>query len=90
MQPTVTNDTRTQLHVRIRAVPLNQSIFLLDEGRKRPAGIRGTTVNEQETADRIAVVTQPRLVSLLRLKSTKHVYDPTTGFGEFYVQRGRS
>ena len=36
-------------------------------------------VNEQETVDRLAAMAKPRLTSLLRLRSVKHVYDPTPG-----------
>ena len=36
-------------------------------------------VNEQETVDRLAVLAEPYLMSLLRLRSVKHVYDPTLG-----------
>lgn len=36
-------------------------------------------MNEQETVDRFAVLAEPRLTSLLRLRSVKHVYDPTPG-----------
>jgi hypothetical protein len=36
-------------------------------------------VNEQETVDRLAVLAQPRLTALLRLRSVRHVYDPTPG-----------
>ena len=37
------------------------------------------SVTVQETVDRIAVLAQPRLTSLLRLRNTKHVYEPTPG-----------
>ena|SRR5579864_1325661 len=36
-------------------------------------------VNEQETVDRLAALATPRLASLLRLRSVRHVYDPTPG-----------
>jgi hypothetical protein len=36
-------------------------------------------VNEQETVDRLAVLSKSRLTSLLRLRSVRHVYDPTPG-----------
>jgi len=36
-------------------------------------------VTAQETVDRIAVLAQPRLVSLLRLRNVRHVYEPTPG-----------
>ncbi len=36
-------------------------------------------MNEQETVDRLAVLAKPRLTSLLRLRSARHVYDPTPG-----------
>ena len=36
-------------------------------------------MTDQETVDRLAVLATPRLTSLLRLKNTKHVYDPTPG-----------
>jgi hypothetical protein len=36
-------------------------------------------VNEQETVDRLAVLSKPRLTSLLRLRSVRHLYDPTPG-----------
>jgi hypothetical protein len=36
-------------------------------------------VNEQETVDRLAALAKPRLTSLLRLRSVRHVYDPTPG-----------
>jgi hypothetical protein len=36
-------------------------------------------VNEQGTVDRLAVLAKPRLASLLRLRSVRHVYDPTPG-----------
>ena len=36
-------------------------------------------MNQQETVDRFAKLAQPRLTSLLRLRSVRHVYDPTPG-----------
>jgi hypothetical protein len=36
-------------------------------------------VNDQETVDQLAVFAKPRLASLLRLRSVRHVYDPTPG-----------
>ena len=36
-------------------------------------------MNDQETVDRLAVLAKPRLTSLLRLRSVRHVYDPTPG-----------
>ena len=36
-------------------------------------------MNEQETVDRLAALAKPRLASLLRLRSVRHVYDPTPG-----------
>jgi hypothetical protein len=36
-------------------------------------------VNEQEAVDRLAVLAKPRLTGLLRLRSVRHVYDPTPG-----------
>ena len=36
-------------------------------------------MTEQETVDRIAVLATPRLNSLLRLRNTRHVYDPSPG-----------
>jgi len=36
-------------------------------------------VNEQETVDRIAVLAGPRVTALLRLRSVRHIYDPTPG-----------
>ena len=36
-------------------------------------------VNEQETVDRFAVLAEPRLTSLLRLRGVRHVYEPTSG-----------
>jgi hypothetical protein len=34
-------------------------------------------VSEQEIVDRLAILAKPRLTSLLRLKSVRHVYQPT-------------
>jgi hypothetical protein len=36
-------------------------------------------MQEQETVDRLAVLAEPRFRSLLRLRSVRHVYDPTPG-----------
>ncbi len=36
-------------------------------------------MREQETVDRLAVLAEPRLRSLLRLRSVRHVYDLTPG-----------
>jgi hypothetical protein len=36
-------------------------------------------VNEQETVDRLAVLSKPRLISLLRLRSVRRLYEPTPG-----------
>jgi hypothetical protein len=36
-------------------------------------------VSEQEIVDHLAVLATPRLTSLLRLKNTRHVYDPSPG-----------
>jgi len=36
-------------------------------------------VKEQETVDGLAVLATPRLANLLRLRSVKHIYDPTPG-----------
>jgi hypothetical protein len=36
-------------------------------------------LNEQEIVDRLAALAKPRLTSLLRLRSVRHVYDPTPG-----------
>ena len=36
-------------------------------------------MNEQEVVDRLAGLAAPRLASLLRLRSVRHVYDPTPG-----------
>ena len=36
-------------------------------------------MNDQETVDRLAALATPRLTGLLRLRSVKHVYDPTPG-----------
>ncbi len=36
-------------------------------------------VNEQETVDRLAALARQRLTGLLRLRSVRHVYDPTPG-----------
>ena len=36
-------------------------------------------MNQQETVDRLATLAKPRLTSLLRLRSVRHVYDPTPG-----------
>jgi hypothetical protein len=36
-------------------------------------------VSDQETVDRLAVLAKPRLASLLRLRNTRHVYDPSPG-----------
>jgi hypothetical protein len=36
-------------------------------------------VNDQETVDRLARLAQPRLTSLLRLRSSRHIFDPTPG-----------
>jgi len=36
-------------------------------------------VNAQQTVDRLAALAGPRVTSLLRLRSVRHVYDPTPG-----------
>jgi hypothetical protein len=36
-------------------------------------------MNEQTMVDRLAVLAEPRLASLLRLRSARHIYDPTPG-----------
>ena len=36
-------------------------------------------MTDQETVDRLAVLAQPRLTSLLRLRNVRHVYDPRPG-----------
>jgi hypothetical protein len=45
----------------------------------QPGQDAGAQVNDQETVDRLAVLAKPRLTSLLRLRSVRHVYDPTPG-----------
>lgn len=48
-------------------------------------------VNEQETVDRFAVLAKPRLTTLLRLRSVRHVYDPTPGaLNSRFVEGGKS
>jgi len=51
---------------------------ILVHGGDDPTGIL-RAVNEQETVDRLAALAKPRLTSLLRLRSVRHVYDPTPG-----------
>jgi hypothetical protein len=36
-------------------------------------------VTEQETVNRLALLATPRFASLLRLRNTRHVYDPSPG-----------
>ena len=36
-------------------------------------------MNAQEAVDRFAILARPRLTSLLRLRSVRHVYEPTPG-----------
>ncbi len=36
-------------------------------------------VNAQETVDRLAAFAKPRLAELLRLRSVRHIYEPTPG-----------
>ena len=36
-------------------------------------------VNEQETVNRLGELATPQLTSLLRLRNTRHIYDPTPG-----------
>jgi hypothetical protein len=36
-------------------------------------------VNEQKTVDRLAVLAKPHLTDLIRLRSGRHVYNPTPG-----------
>ena len=43
-----------------------------------PTGIL-RAVDEQGTVDRLALLASSRLISLLKLRSVKHVYDPTPG-----------
>jgi hypothetical protein len=43
-------------------------------------------VKEQETVDRLAKLAEPRLKGLLRLRSVRHVYDPTPGALNVIVQ----
>src|SRR5258708_7449758 len=46
--------------------------------------------NEQETVDRFAVLAEPRLRSLLRLRNVRHVYAPTPGaLKSTVVEEGR-
>ena len=51
---------------------------IIIQDKDEPIGIL-RAVTEQETVDRFAALSTPRLTSLLRLKSVKHVYDPTPG-----------
>ena len=44
-----------------------------------PPVLLGTTVNEQETVDRLALLAQSRLTTLLRLRNVRDVFDPTPG-----------
>jgi hypothetical protein len=47
-------------------------------------------VTEQEIVDNIAVLAQPRLASLLRLRNVKHFFDPTPGeLNSIVVVEGR-
>jgi hypothetical protein len=47
-------------------------------------------MQEQETVDRLAVLAEPRLRSLLRLRSVRHVYDPTPGaLNSMVVENGK-
>jgi hypothetical protein len=46
-------------------------------------------VTVQETVDRLAVLAKPRLASLLRLRSVRHIYDPTLGaLNSRFVENG--
>ena len=36
-------------------------------------------MTEQETVNRLALLATPRFASLLRLRNTRHVYDPSPG-----------
>jgi len=46
-------------------------------------------VNDQATVDHIAVLAEPRIKSLLRLRSVRHVYEPTPGaFNSRIVESG--
>jgi hypothetical protein len=36
-------------------------------------------VNEQDIVDRVAILAKPHLTDLLRLRSVRHIYDPTPG-----------
>jgi len=45
-------------------------------------------MNEQEVVDRLAELAAPRLANLLRLRSVRHVYDPTPGALHSIVMEG--
>ena len=45
-------------------------------------------MSKQETVDRLAALATPRLASLLRLRSVRHVYDPTLGALNSRVMEG--
>ena len=46
---------------------------------------------EQETVDRLAALAKPRLLNLLRLRSVRHVYEPTPGaLNSMVVQDGHN
>lgn len=55
-----------------------QGKAILIQGKDEPTVIL-RAVNEQETVDRLAALATPRLANLLRLRSVKHIYDPTPG-----------
>ncbi len=77
----------------LRAQSLRNSADIAGQGRRtvtlsrqahsysgqRRATVILRAVKEQETVDRLAALATPRLANLLRLRSVKHIYDPTPG-----------
>lgn len=54
------------------------------------SGQANDAMQEQETVDRLAMLAEPRLRSLLRLRSVRHVYDPTPGaLNSVVVENGK-
>jgi hypothetical protein len=48
-------------------------------------------VNEQKIVDRIAVLAKPHLTDLLRLRSVRHIWNPTPGaLNSSVIENGRS
>ena len=71
---------------------MRAKIIARDDRRQRLHAAPGTSysraVNEQETVDRFAILAEPRLRSLLRLRAVRHVYAPTPGLVKSTVVEG--